>query len=116
MNKRQIGEQYEQAAANLLAKQGIICIARNFNCKMGEIDLICRDNNCFVFVEVRFRQQNNYGSAAATVSYAKQRKVQKAAMFFLKQQGLNIHHTEMRFDVVSFDFDVSQPNWIKSAF
>ncbi|MER2491564.1 YraN family protein [Catenovulum sediminis] len=116
MNKRNIGQNFEQAAQEYLARQGIGCIERNFNCKMGEIDLICKDKDTFIFVEVRYRSASQYGNAAATISASKQNKVRKAAMMYLKLQGYNIHHTAIRFDVITIDGEIDTLNWIKNAF
>lgn len=118
-NTHTTGSQAEQAAANYLQDQGLRRVEENFRCKMGELDLIMRDDSCMVFVEVRFRKSDRYGSAASTVTMAKQNKLRKTALFYLKARKLQ--HTAVRFDVVgmkpseqgSSDY---QFRWIKNAF
>ena len=77
-DKQRIGQAAEDAAALLLQQQGLQLIERNFGCKTGEIDLILQDNGQLVFVEVRFRKNQLFGGAAASVTPAKQKKLQKA--------------------------------------
>ncbi|WP_017443755.1 YraN family protein [Gayadomonas joobiniege] len=115
-NKRAKGEIFEQRAAQFLVAQGGQIVTRNFNCRMGEIDIICFLEPTLVFVEVRFRGQNRYGGAAATISPQKQNKIKRSAMFYLQSNGYNVAHTRFRFDVIAFDSNIEQLNWIKNAF
>ena len=108
------GETGEKLAERFLRKQGLVVVATNFNSRFGEIDIICRDNKELIFVEVRFRSNQNYGSAAETVSIHKQRKVTKAAQYFL-QQNPNLCQLYMRFDVIGVDA-LENIEWIKGAF
>ncbi|WAJ70095.1 YraN family protein [Catenovulum adriaticum] len=116
LNKRIIGQGYEKAAETFLAKKGVTTIERNFNCKLGEIDLICQAGETLVFVEVRYRNNKSHGGAASSISPAKQRKVKKAALFYLQQQNINVNHCAIRFDVVTIDGEITNLNWIKNAF
>ncbi len=113
INKRSLGDIKEQQAKKHLENQGLIFVEQNFNCKLGEIDLIFSDvqNNILVFVEVKYRSSNKFGGAAAAVTPAKQQKIKKAALFYLSQRKIN---PSIRFDVVAFDNE--QINWIQSAF
>ena len=87
MNKRMIGSAYEDSAAMYLQRNGYQIIERNFRCKMGEIDIICRKNQTLHFVEVKYRADETYGNAAETVSAKKLRKIyQCAQMYLLKHQ------------------------------
>ncbi|KMT64559.1 YraN family protein [Catenovulum maritimum] len=116
VSKRLVGQDYEQQAKKFLASNNVQCIEQNFNCKTGEIDLICIEQSTYLFVEVRFRAKSSHGSAAATITPSKQKKVKSAAMYYLQQNKLNINHTAIRFDAVVFDQDSKNPNWIKNAF
>ncbi|MCU4676667.1 YraN family protein [Catenovulum sp. 2E275] len=116
LNKRLLGQDYEKAAARYLTKQGLTTLEYNFNCKLGEIDLICRENDTLVFVEVRFRKNSQYGGASASISVQKQNKVKKAAQFYLQQHNINLNHCAIRFDVVTIEGQISNLNWIKNAF
>ncbi|HKM15460.1 MAG TPA: YraN family protein [Marinospirillum sp.] len=116
-DKQRIGQAAEDAAAVLLQQQGLQLIERNFSCKMGEIDLILQDSAQLVFVEVRFRKNQLFGGAAASVNLAKQKKLQKTAYFYMNRwQQL----PACRFDVLAMTFDSNQQiiceNWIKNAF
>ena len=112
-----IGRHAEILARDHLTAQGLTEIARNFRCRMGEIDLVMQDGNCLVFVEVRFRNQNRYASAAGSVDQHKQRKIIRTAAAFLgrypKYSGCAV-----RFDVVGLDQcgDQTSISWIRDAF
>lgn len=110
------GQLAEEAAKVFLLSQKLSMIEQNFFCKLGEIDLICLDNGVIVFVEVRYRQDNSRGSAAQSIHLGKQKKVIKAAQYWLL-----INHkqdTPIRFDAVLFDqvIDNEHLTWLKSAF
>ena len=93
--KQRIGKIGEDTAAEYLAKKGYKIINRNFLCKTGEIDIICLKDGCTVFVEVKTRRNADYGAASEFVNYNKQIKIKRAAMWYLKNDGV-----DMRFDVV----------------
>lgn len=115
-NKRAKGLVFERQAAKHLLDNGCQIVTTNFNSRMGEIDIICQQQETLVFVEVRFRGQNQYGGAAATVALQKQHKIRRTAMYYLQSHGYNVHHTRIRFDVIAFDTDINHLNWIKNAF
>lgn len=62
MNKRKIGSRYEEAAAAFLQKQGFRILGKNFRCRQGEIDLVCREGKELVFTEVKYRSDASCGS------------------------------------------------------
>ena len=99
---RHTGEQAEQRAQAYLISQGLQAVTRNYRCKLGEIDLIMRDGELLVFVEVRFRSTSGFGTAAETVTRQKQQKIIRAAAYFLKSEGLT-EQVSCRFDVVSLE-------------
>lgn len=107
----------ESLAAEYLTQQGLTMLSQNFRCKQGEIDLICRDDDTIVFVEVRHRSHSDYGSAGITVTRPKQLKIIKAATLFLLQQGW-YNKKVVRFDIVAINGPLSAPDieWIKQAF
>lgn len=96
---RAFGERLETIASEYLCKHGLIPVARNFQCKLGEIDLIMRDNDILVFVEVRYRKSDRYGSAVESVDWRKQRKLSRTAQLYLSAKRLH-HKTPCRFDIV----------------
>lgn len=119
---REQGAYTEDLACRFLERKGFKLIQRNFNCRLGEIDLIMQDSNYLVFVEVRYRKNNNFGSGVESVTYNKQQKLIKAASWYLQQYSkLNSHPA--RFDVVSItgsiesgDLNSIDFNWVSNAF
>lgn len=100
MLKREIGDKGEDRAVKELKKKGYKIIERNFNVpKIGEIDIIAKDRDYLVFVEVRLRKDAFHGTAAETVDIYKQRRIIKAARVYLKKNELC--DVPARFDVVS---------------
>lgn len=92
------GEDAEAACCRYLKSQGLKLVSKNFSCPLGEIDIIMLDKNLLVFVEVRFRKNNNFGGGLESVTSAKQLKLRKTAELFLQQ---NRQYENARFDVVS---------------
>lgn len=109
------GAQMEARARRHLEGQGLSFVSANYRCKGGEIDLIMRDQQQLVFVEVRYRQQSGYGSAAESVDNRKQKKLRHAAQHYLQQHQ---EHGSCRFDVIAIDgpVDKADLNWIANAF
>ena len=106
------GQQAENMACDYLLAQGLSLITRNYTTRCGEIDLIMLDNNVLVFVEVRYRHNNQYGGAAASIGYKKQQRIRNTAALYLQKQGC---HYPARFDVCAINGNM-QINWIKQAF
>ncbi|VAW80576.1 UPF0102 protein YraN [hydrothermal vent metagenome] len=116
MNRKQIGDRAESLASDFLQQRGLTLVARNFYCRRGEIDLIMRDCDALVFVEVRYRRQTNYGRAAETVARSKQVRIIHCAQYYM-----HCHHAwndAARFDVVSIEGEPDDPaiDWLKDAF
>ncbi|GMR15757.1 MAG: YraN family protein [Gammaproteobacteria bacterium] len=119
---REQGEYTENLACQFLEDKGFKLIERNFHCRLGEIDLIMQDNNNLVFVEVRYRRSNNFGSGAESITYNKQSKLIKTASLYL-QQHAKLNKYPSRFDVVSITGFIETDNinnidfnWIENAF
>lgn len=113
-NKRAHGALYERRAEDYLQRQGLRPETRNYQCKLGEIDLIMRQGSTLVFIEVRYRQSRNFGGAAVSVTAAKQQRLRRTALCYLHMKGLNEAHQPCRFDLVACDGE--QINWIQNAF
>lgn len=105
------GRDAEDRACALLRGQGLKLLERNFRCRSGEIDLIMRDGESLVFVEVRYRRNARFGAGAETVDRRKQARLVAAAQTYLHRNGSSV---PCRFDVVS----VTGPRleWIPDAF
>ncbi|MBC7944130.1 MAG: YraN family protein [Burkholderiales bacterium] len=108
------GAEAEHAAADFLKQQGLVLLEQNFRSRYGEIDLILRQGKTLVFVEVRLRSNPNFGSAAESITYAKQRKLVRTAQFFLAERGMNQQACSCRFDAVLFGG--AGISWIQNAF
>lgn len=107
-NQKQIlGKEGEQIAETYLRKKGYRLVERNYRCPIGELDLIVLDRRVLVFVEVKTRTDNRFGTPLEAVGPRKQRKMIKTALFFLSQHRL--HHREARFDVVGISFSEQEP-------
>lgn len=108
-----IGSAAEDQALRLLLARGLVLMERNFRCRLGEIDLIMRDGQAVVFVEVRFRSDRRHGSAAETVSLPKRRRFVAAARRYLQQHPAAARGA-CRFDVVAITGE--QVEWLRGAF
>jgi putative endonuclease len=112
--KRITGDDKERLAEDYLAAKGFALIERNFLCKGGEVDLIMKDQEYLVFIEVRYRKNNEFGGALESITAGKQRKLRRAAEFYLLQQFGNTP-PPCRFDVIGFEGQ-NELEWIKNAF
>ncbi len=104
----------ETLALEHLRSAGLQLVARNVRCRAGEIDLVMRDGAECVFVEVRSRAQARYGGAAASIGFDKQRRLRRAAQWYLAQRFGARRPPPCRFDVVAIDGD--RLEWIRAAF
>jgi len=108
----EIGDAKERLARGYLERQGLTCIAQNVRCRHGEIDLVMRDRDMLVFVEVRYRRSERFGGAAGSVDRRKQARLSAAAAFYLQRHPSPL---PCRFDVVGIGTD-DHVDWIRHAF
>jgi len=106
------GESAEQQAYNFLIDKGLKPVNRNFRCKQGELDLIMTDRQTLVIIEVRFRKTDKYGSAAESVTRAKQCRIIAATHVYLTSQKTDC---PIRFDVIAISGN-GNIDWIQNAF
>lgn len=114
---QRVGAAHEDLAVKLLSRAGLTLLARNLQCRAGEIDLVMRDGDTLVFVEVRARASRDYGGAAASVGVQKRtRLIRSAALLLpgLARRYWNDRSPIVRFDVVAFDGD--EMSWLPAAF
>jgi putative endonuclease len=97
-----------------LQSRGLILLQKNYRCPCGEIDLIMRDGQEVVFVEVRLRRHTYLGSAIESITPAKQRKLIKTALLYLQQKRW-LDRVACRFDVLGID-ERNELEWIPNAF
>jgi putative endonuclease len=114
--KQKFGEQGEVIAARYLKKKGYRIIERNYRTKLGEIDIIAKDKDTLVFVEVKSRRTRQFGNPKAAVTPHKQRKISMVALHYLKDKRRG--NVSARFDVaaVTISRDKPQIEIIKNAF
>ncbi|MEG3766514.1 YraN family protein [Alteromonas sp. 14N.309.X.WAT.G.H12] len=110
---KEIGNQAELRAKHYLQGQGLSFHCANYTAKTGELDLVMRNAETWVCVEVKFREDDGFGRAVDFVTPAKLSKVRRTFEHFLMAQGLNPLHTRMRIDVVALDSD--QLTWLKNV-
>lgn len=105
-------------ALHYLQRQGFELVECNFQCKTGEIDLIMKDGETLVFIEVRYRKETQLGSPLETVTRAKQRKLYRTAQFYLQQRFGN-RWPPCRFDVIGISGEldnIPKIEWVSNAF
>lgn len=109
-DKQREGQAGEDLALDYLQRQGLQLVERNFRCKGGEIDLILRAADSLVFVEVRKRANASHGGAAASITAAKQRRLQIAAHVYLQRYR---EPPACRFDVIAIEGEALE--WLRNA-
>ncbi len=107
------GVKSEKQALAYLQQQGLSLICRNYYCRFGEIDLIMRDQDTLVFIEVRYRKNSDFGGAFASITKRKQDKIIKTAKHYLAQLD---NEPYCRFDAIAIDPQADTPQWIQNAF
>lgn len=96
-----LGAEGEELAVGYLQKRGYAVLHRNYRTPVGEADIIVRDRETVVFVEVKARSTPAFGQPFEAVDFRKQEKLRKVALYYLKQKGVE---SPVRFDVISVLF------------
>ena len=120
LNRRLFGNRQEKYAARYLRQQGLKLLKSNYLCQLGEIDLIMLDSQQqLIFIEVRYRSQELFGSAIESITNRKQTKIRLTATHFLLAHP-QYNHLACRFDVIGITPSsighISEIEWIKNAF
>ena len=111
MNKRKTGTAYEVIAADYLKKQGVQIIEMNYRISRGEIDIIGKEKDTLVFIEVKYRKNASYGYPWEAISVEKQKRI----CYVAKQYLLNNRWKwQIRFDVISICGE--EISWFRNAF
>lgn len=112
------GQLTELFAERYLSARGLKLLDKNYHSRQGEIDLVMKDGNTYVFIEVKFRKSCHFGGAIAAIPKSKQTKIKHCVTFYLQQAGLNEYNTPCRIDVVALQGDITKPQvtWLKNAF
>jgi len=110
------GTAAESLACDYLRQAGLVLVTRNYRSPYGEIDLVMRDGETLIFVEVRYRQSSRFGTPAETVNAAKQAKIRATAEHYLQLQR-KWAQSPCRFDILAVEgSDSRQVRWLQNAF
>jgi putative endonuclease len=112
------GQHWEAVAGEYLERQGLTILARGYRCRLGEIDLLCRDDSTLIVVEVRARSSAAHTPAVFSIGPQKRMRIIQATRHLLMRNA-QWRTVPIRFDVIAFDaIDTDSPrvDWIKSAF
>lgn len=102
MNKREIGREKEKLACIFLRKQGYDILAVNVTCRFAELDIVARDGDYLVFVEVKYRKNGTCGGSRYAVSESKKRHIVQGARYYLYKER-TAPDTMIRFDVIAIE-------------
>ncbi len=116
-NTLQAGRNIESLAVEYLQNAGILILHRNFRCRYGEIDIIAAEQDCLLFIEVRFRKNSDFGHPTETVTFDKQQKIIATAGYYLQCRAWAAV-LACRFDVIAVQpaQNMYTIDWIKDAF
>ena len=112
-NKRTIGKIYEIKAKNYLSNNGYEIIDTNFFCKIGEIDIIAKNEGYLCFIEVKYREKDGLTKGLFAINHKKQNRIYQVSKYYLLKNNISFN-TACRFDAISIDGDVI--TLIKNAF
>ena len=115
LDRQRLGSAAEERAAQLLRLAGYDILARNFRCRMGELDIIARRGTLLVIAEVRLRSSSEFGGAAASITAAKRARIVRAARLLLARQPALAALT-VRFDTLLLSSSSGPIEWIEGAF
>lgn len=117
MTTRDTGQAFEAAARAHLERAGLVTVDANAGYRVGELDLVVRDGDAVVFVEVRYRRDTRFGGGSVSVTPTKRRRIALAASAWLAAHAREANRP-CRFDVVAIagSVDTPQIDWIRNAF
>lgn len=102
MNKRRIGKEKEELACAFLKKKGYEILAVNYTCRYAEIDIVAREGDYLVFVEVKYRRDGKCGGSRYAVSESKMKRIVQGAGYYLYRERI-APDTAVRFDVIAVE-------------
>lgn len=107
------GQSAERRARDKLETAGLRTLAQNWSCRVGELDLVMRDGDLIVVVEVRYRRRADFGGALESIDARKQRRIARATSAWLQRHRRD--DPPVRFDVVTVD-GAGRIEWLRDAF
>jgi putative endonuclease len=114
-HRQRLGSAAEERAAQLLRLAGYDILARNFRCRMGELDIVARRGTLLVIAEVRLRSSGRFGGPGASITAAKRARILRAARFLLATQP-RLAALAVRFDALLLESCTGPIEWIEGAF
>jgi putative endonuclease len=114
-DRQRLGSAAEERAAQLLRRSGCEILARNFRCRMGELDIVARRGGLLIIAEVRLRSSARFGGAAASITSAKRARIVRAARYLLARQP-QLAALAVRFDTLLLSSSSGPIEWIEGAF
>jgi putative endonuclease len=115
LDRQRLGSAAEERAAQLLLRAGFDILARNFRCRMGELDIVARRGTLLVIAEVRLRSSGRFGGAGASITAAKRARIVRAARFLLARHP-QLAALAVRFDTLLLQSCAGPIEWIEGAF
>ena len=97
-----LGRLGEESARREIERLGYTCVVQNYRCPLGELDLIARDGDTLVFIEIKTRKGRSLGYAKEAVNRRKRRQLSRVALAYMKENGCS--DAKSRFDVVAVSF------------
>ncbi|WP_243450344.1 YraN family protein [Desulfosporosinus sp. Sb-LF] len=115
-NKQSLGKSGEQFAARLIINSGLSTVNLNYRCPKGEMDIIARDGETLVFIEVRTRRSSFRGWGEESITQQKAKRLRDIASYYVLQQGYT-NWPSLRFDVIAIRWISDNPDsvWIQAA-
>lgn len=111
INKREVGNEYESIACSYLISKGCEILERNYRNRYGEIDIILKDKDEIVFVEVKYRKNDKYGDGLEAIGHNKLRKIALLANYYIMEK--NLYDKDLRIDCISIIGN--RISWIKGV-
>jgi len=115
IDRQQAGRTAEARAAQALQQAGFTVLARNYRCRLGELDIVARRAQLLVIAEVRLRSRQQFGGAAASINAAKRTRIVRATRFLLRTQPA-LSELAVRFDALLLSDPDGPIEWIQAAF
>lgn len=116
MQEKNTGNKAETIATAFLTKHRVQVVERNYRISGGEIDLIAKDGNSWIFAEVKFRANEEFAAILEQVTYQQCSRIRYTARHYLMTHNIDEHTAAIRFDVIGISGSSPEIEWIKDAF
>ncbi|QLY82008.1 YraN family protein [Clostridium intestinale] len=106
INKKSLGNYGEDLACEFLIKKGYTILERNFNCRLGELDIICMYRGILVFIEVKCRYSLNYGVGIESINSTKVKRIISSSKLYIHLK--NLYNLNVRYDIMNIDLNLEE--------